>query len=92
MTAPDVPWGRAWWDPDAAGEAAASFGLSLLKLLKEAYGRAGSPHGAPDADGEILRRWFDEIRETETGQALARELEGEWMFHLQVRFAARQVN
>lgn len=88
----DVPWGKAWWDPGAADEAASSFATELLKLLGGAYRRAGTPYGEADQEGEVLRRWFDDIRDTPAGVELQREVESAWTFHLQVRFAARQVN
>lgn len=81
---------HAWWDSRALEDAVASFAPTMMKLVREAYQRAGSPYG--DSDDDRLERWVENFRGTEAGEALERAIGDAWAFHLQVCFAARQVN
>lgn len=81
-----------WWGPEAADQAIASFLPTLRGMVSAAYKRAGSPYGEADDDTETLERWLEGTRDTDTGEALEREIEEAWTFHLELCFAARQVN
>ena len=78
---------HAWWDSRALEDAVASFAPTMIKLVREAYQRAGNPYGAGEEE-----RWVEDSRGTEAGDALERAIGDAWTFHLQVCFAARQVN
>lgn len=76
-----------WWNSEALEDAVASFAPTMTKLVREAYQRAGSPYGEAGEE-----QWLESARGTEAGEALQRAIGDAWAFHLQVRFAARQVN
>ncbi len=83
------PPGR-WWDSGAAEDAAATFLPAMRRLVAEAYRRTGSPYG--EATEKALEQWLEHMMGTEEGAALERSIGEAWAFHLQVCFAARQVN
>ena len=84
--------GTRWWGPEAAEDAIASFLPVLSAILTSAYERVGSPYGAASVHPEGLEQWIAGVPDGDGWEELDGEISRAWSLHLEVRFAARQVN